>query len=119
MAISESLERLDLHAAANYYRALIAEDPNQILHRKAQLDVGNQLMSEKDYTVAAEAYEKYLNRYQTGEQIEQVQLLLGIIYVRYLTNVERAKEMFSLAQKRLKDPNQIRLCADELRRLNA
>jgi membrane associated rhomboid family serine protease len=117
LGISESLERPDLHSAANFYRALIAEDPNQVLHRKAQLDVGNQLMSEQDYTVAAEAYEKYLTRYPVGEQIEQVQLLLGIIYSRYLPKPDRAKELFTQAKVRLKDPNQVRLCEDELRRL--
>jgi membrane associated rhomboid family serine protease len=116
--IANALARFDLHSAANYYRALIAEDKNHVLARKAQLDVANQLMSEQDYTAAGEAYEKYLNRYPNAEQTEQVQLLLGIIYSRYLVNVSRARELLREARRLLKDSNQIALCEQELRRLD-
>ncbi|NLE29832.1 MAG: hypothetical protein GX629_09205, partial [Phycisphaerae bacterium] len=77
-----------------------------------------QLMSEQDYTAASEAYEKYLNRYPNAEQTEQVQLLLGIIYSRYLVNVSRARELLREARRLLKDSNQIALCEQELRRLD-
>jgi membrane associated rhomboid family serine protease len=116
--IANALARFDLHAAANYYRALIAEDKNHILFRKGQLDVANQLMSEQDYTTASEAYEKYLSRYPKAEQIEQVQLLLGIIYSRYLVNLQRARDLLREARHSLKDSNQVALCEQELHRLD-
>lgn len=116
--IANSLARFDLHTAANYYRALIAEDKNHVLFRKGQLDVANQLMSEQDYATASEAYEKYLSRYPNAEQTEQVQLLLGIIYSRYLVNVQRARDLLREARHSLKDSNQIALCEQELRRLD-
>jgi membrane associated rhomboid family serine protease len=116
--IADSLSRFDLTTAANYYRILIKEDPNHVLHKKAQLDVANQLMSEQDFAMAAEAYEKYLTRYSAGDQIEQVQLLLGIIYSRYLPQPDRAKELLEKAKARLKDSAQNRLCEEELARLS-
>jgi membrane associated rhomboid family serine protease len=116
--ISDSLARFDLATAANYYRVLVREDPNHVLHKKAQLDVANQLMSEQDYAMAAEAYEKYLTRYSTGDQVEQVELLLGIIYSRYLPQPKRAKELLEKAKSRLQDLSQIHLCEEELARLS-
>jgi outer membrane protein assembly factor BamD (BamD/ComL family) len=116
--IADALTRFDLSTAANYYRVLIKEDPHHVLHRNAQLDVANQLMSEQDYAMAAEAYEKYLARYSAGDQIEQVQLLLGIIYSRYIPQPGRARELLEKARERLKDQNQVHLCEVELGHLS-
>jgi membrane associated rhomboid family serine protease len=115
--IADAIARFDLHTAAECYRALIAEDKDHILSRKAQLDVANQLMSEQDYPAASDAYEKYLRRYPNAEQTEQVLLLLGIISGRYLVNADRARELLHKAQPLLKDANQIALCEQEIRRL--
>jgi len=115
--ITDALARYDLTTAAEGYRQLIQADPHQMLSRRDQLDVANQLMSMQDYATAADAYEKYLASYPTAHQIEQVQLLLGIIYSRYLPNPDRAKTLLTQAKSRLRDRNQVTLCEEELRRL--
>jgi len=117
--ISDALARFDLPTAAEGYRRLIVEDPAHVLPRREQLDVANQLMAEQDYSHASDAYEKYLSRYPAAYQIEQVQLLLGIIYSRYLTNPTRARELLEKAKIRLKDHNQLNLCEAELRKLSS
>lgn len=116
-AIGDSLGRFDLPTAAAQYRKLMAMDKTEILSCKQQLDVANQLMSEQDYPTAADAYEKYLRCYPDAPQIEQIQLLLGIIYGRYLSTADRARELLQKAKGQLTDRNQINLCDEELRRL--
>jgi outer membrane protein assembly factor BamD (BamD/ComL family) len=93
-------------------------DNTQILHQKQQLDIANQLMSEHNYQQAADAYEKLLSKYPKSQQIEQIQLLLGVIYSRYLKNPKRAKNLFDEAKRLLKDPVQLQLCENELANLN-
>ena len=104
-------------SALEKYRALLKVNPDAILHRKVQLDIANQLMTEKDYEQAARAYEKYLKHYPTAEQIEQVQLLLGLIYARYIPNPERAKQLLSSAMEKLTDSNQKTLCQETLKQI--
>ncbi len=116
-SISEALGRFDLATAAEKYRNLVEVDSGHVLARKEQLDIANQLMSQQDYRLAAEAYEKYLKHYPGAPQIEQVQLLLGIIYSRYLANPTRAKDLLREAKTRLRDLVQVNLCEEEIRRL--
>ncbi|MFA5864414.1 MAG: rhomboid family intramembrane serine protease [Phycisphaerae bacterium] len=117
-AIYDALSRYDLTTAVEKYRQLINLDPRQVLPRKEQLEIANQLMSLKDFPLAADAYEKYLKGYSDDTQIDQVRLLLGIIYGRYLVNTTRARELLDSAKVRLTDPNQVALCDEELRRLD-
>jgi outer membrane protein assembly factor BamD (BamD/ComL family) len=62
-----------------------------VLSRQAQLDVANQLNAQQLYPQAADAYEAFLRAYPKFEQIEQVELMLGLIYARYLQQYDRAK----------------------------
>jgi len=116
-SISEALGRFDLVTAAEKYRNLVEVDAGHVLARKEQLDIANQLMSQQDYRLAADAYEKYLKHYPAAPQVEQVQLLLGIIYGRYLGNPQRARELLQQAKLRLRDLVQVNLCEEEIRRL--
>jgi membrane associated rhomboid family serine protease len=116
-SITEALGRFDLATAAERYRKLVEVDCDHVLARKEQLDIANQLMSQQDYKLAAEAYEKYLKHYPAAPQVEQVQLLLGIIYSRYLANPARAKDLLQQAKIRLRDLVQVNLCEEEIRRL--
>ncbi len=115
--INEALGRHDLASAAEYYLEALSQQGQFVLSNGEQLDVANQLMAQKMYPEAAQAYEKHLEHYQRSSQIEQVQLLLGVIYARYLDRPDRARELLSAAQKKLTDSSQLALCKEELGRL--
>ncbi|HEY8667002.1 MAG TPA: rhomboid family intramembrane serine protease, partial [Tepidisphaeraceae bacterium] len=82
--ISEAIAHRNIGEAAALYLQLKQIDPQQVLSRTAQLDIANQLASEQKYAEAAEAYESFLRFYPNYEQIEHVQLMLGLICGRYL-----------------------------------
>ena len=115
--ISESIAHHDLPRAAELYLKLRQLDPQQVLSRQAQLDVANQLNAEQLYAEAAEAYEGFLRTYPKFEQIEQVELMLGIIYARYLQQYDRAKEYLVKAIARLHGERELTMAKSELRRI--
>ena len=83
------------------------------------LDIANQLASEKRHAEAARAYEQFLAHYGTCEHAEQVMLMLGLLYSRYLAQSEPGIRYLRSAEERLTDPSQRQLCRDELARLGA
>ena len=85
-----------------------------MLARQAQLDVANQLAGQQLYPQAAEAYELFLRHYPKFEQIEQVELMLGLIYARYLEQYDRAKEYLLRAMARLHGDRELKLAREEL-----
>jgi membrane associated rhomboid family serine protease len=115
--ISEAIAHHNLERAAALYRDLRRLDPQQVLSRQAQLDVANQLNSQQLYPDAAEAYEAFLRTYPKFEQIEQVELLLGIIYARYLQQYDRAKGLLVKAIARLHGERELSMAKAELRRI--
>jgi len=115
--IADRIAQRNLPAAAQAYLDLIDIDYNQIIPRQYLLDVANQLASEARYTAAANAYEQFLTHYKNYEHAEQVQLMLGIIYARYLHNQEKAIKNLEEAKKKLVSPEQIRMADEELKKL--
>lgn len=107
----------NLASAAELYQELTKDDAGQLLPRQPILDIANQLMSIGNWTDAAGAYEKFLAYYSETEHSEQVQLMLGIIYARYLPDKTKALEHLKKAYGKLNDPAQKKLCADEILRL--
>lgn len=118
-AILTLIHAHQLPAAAARYAELVALDPKSILPAQDQLDIANQLMSEGRHELAAKAYEDYLLQYKSPEPPEHIQLLLGLIYARYLPRPERATEMFKSALAKLHDPSRRALAEQELARLAA
>jgi membrane associated rhomboid family serine protease len=114
-----ALRARDLPAASAAYLELRKFDPAQVLPMQEQLDVANQLMSETQHPEAAAAYEDYLRVYPRGNQHEQVQLILGMIYANYLPNPARATELLRAAAARLHSPAERQLAESELARLAA
>ncbi|HEV57446.1 MAG TPA: rhomboid family intramembrane serine protease [Phycisphaerales bacterium] len=117
---SEAIQRIrrrDLPGAAETYIELIEHDPDQVLPESSQLDVANQLMSAGRWAEAAQAYDAFLRHYPEYAYIEQVHLMLGVLYGRYLNRPEQALEHLRQARDRLTDPGQIRLCQQEIARL--
>lgn len=107
--------------AAARYLELRALDPAATLSPQEQLDVANQLMSAQRYAEAAAAHEDYLRLYPTGAagQQDQVRLILGLNYGRYLGNSGRAKELFKELLPRLHNAREREMAEAELQRLEA
>jgi membrane associated rhomboid family serine protease len=115
--ISARMAERNVSAAAAKYLELMELDDEQIIPRQHLLDIANQLAGENNHSAAAHAYEQFLKYYPTYEYSEQVELMLGIIYARYLNRPESAVNHLQAAAKKLSDPGQLQMCRDELDRL--
>ena len=115
--VHEAIAHHNLPHAAIVYLELKAVDPNQVLSRQAQLDVANQLASQQFHPQAADAYEQFLRHYPNFAQIEHVELMLGLIYSRYLKRNARAKELLTHAVTRLHGEGELRMAWEELGKL--
>jgi membrane associated rhomboid family serine protease len=115
--ISNRLAERNLPAAAALYLDLMALDDQQILPRQQLLDIANQLAGENNHAESARAYERFLTHYGSYEYAEQVELMLGILYSRYLHRTEPAIKHLEAAVQKLTDPGQLKMCRDELGRL--
>ena len=116
--ISEAIAHHNLPHAAFLYLELKKLDSTQVLSRQAQLDVANQLASQQAYAEAADAYEQFLTHYPNFEQIEQVELMLGVVYGRYLQKYERARQLLLRALARLHTEREIQWARSELARID-
>ena len=115
--ISQRITDRNLSAAAQMYLKLMALDDQQILPRQQLLDIANQLAGESKHNEAAKAYEQFLKHYGGFQYSEQVELMLGLIYARYLNQSEQAIKHLQEAEKKLTDTNQLQMCRDELAQL--
>jgi len=107
----------NLSEAAKLYIDLTETAPEHVLPERYQLDVANQLMSIGKWPQSAQAYEKFLTHYKSYGYIEQVQLMLGILYSRYLHAPAKATEYLKAAREKLTDAGQIKMCEEELAKL--
>jgi len=115
--ISLRIAQRNLPAAADLYLELIRLDASQVLPKQHLLDIANQLASESRHNNAAAAYEQFLTHYGSYEYAEQVQLMLGILYSRYLNKPQLAVKLLTSAVEKLTDPGQLKMCREELARL--
>jgi outer membrane protein assembly factor BamD (BamD/ComL family) len=106
-----------MDAAVQRFTELRQLDPRQVLSRQAQLDVANHLAGMQRYADAAAAYEQFLQTYPKYDQVEQVQLMLGIVYARYLGQYARAKQLLEAALTRLYGERERELATAELARI--
>ena len=105
-------------AAAERYLDLISIDPHQVLPEQQQLDIANKLMSMGRHLEAAHAYEAFIERYPKYPFLEQIQLMLGLLYSRYLEKKEPARKHLQAALEKLSDENQRQMSRDELDQLS-
>jgi len=115
--ISNRMTQRNLPAAAELYIELMEQDSKQILPRQQLLDIANQLAGENKHAESVKAYEQFLSHYRTYEYAEQVELMLGIVYARYLNQPELAEKHLQIAERKLTDPGQLKMCRDELERI--
>ena len=113
--ILDSLAEHDFSRAVQLYGQLRRTDSSQVLPSQPQLDLANQLMAQADYQQAAEAYELFLKSYPTYQQSSQVQLMLGLVYARYLNQPTQAREHLAIALQELPEDSPAReMCQTEL-----
>jgi outer membrane protein assembly factor BamD (BamD/ComL family) len=110
------LER-NLAGAVELYLELMVLDIGQILPRQQLLDIANRLAGDNRPAEAAQAYEHFLAHYSNYEYAEEVQLMLGLLYSRYLNQAEPALKYLRAAAANLSDPGQLKMCRDEIARL--
>ncbi len=115
--INMRINQRNPHAAADAYLQLIELDSSQLPPRQYLLDIANQLASDDKPTESAQAYEKFLSHYSSYEYVEQVELMLGILYSRYLGKPELAVKHLKNAAEKLTDSGQLKMCKDELAKL--
>ncbi|MBW8034748.1 MAG: rhomboid family intramembrane serine protease [Planctomycetes bacterium] len=115
--ITDSMSSHDLPNAVREYLELIAIDDEQVMPRQQQLDIANQMMAEGKWAFSANAYEKFLKHYGNTQHNEQVELMLGILYARYLNKSDKAIKYLDRARKKIADPGQIKMCEEELKKL--
>ncbi|MFC1739567.1 rhomboid family intramembrane serine protease [Planctomycetota bacterium] len=115
--IAERITQRNLSEAARLYLELIETDKDQILPRQYLLDIANQLAGENKHAESAQAYEKFLAHYRNYEHAEQVELMLGILYSRYLQKPQLAVKHLQAAEKKLSDPEQLKMCREEIAKL--
>jgi membrane associated rhomboid family serine protease len=111
------ISQRNLPGAAKLYVELMNTAPEQVLPERHQLDVANQLMSMGLWEQSAQAYEKFLTYYKSYQYLEQVQLMAGILYSRYLGVPAKALEYLKAAREKLTDAGQKKMCDDELAKL--
>ncbi|MCX5662453.1 MAG: rhomboid family intramembrane serine protease [Planctomycetota bacterium] len=109
----------DLTPAAELYARLLEADPRQVFPRQLQLDLANQFVGMGRHETAARAYELYLNTYRNDPQHEEVELLLGLLYARYLDRRQRARELLTAALPRLQSSEQRSLAQSVLAEISA
>ena len=117
--IAERITQGNLSAAAEVYLKLMKIDDEQRLARQNLLDIANQLMTMGRYEESAAAYEKFLKYYRGYQHNEQIQLMLGVLYSRYLKKDDQALKYLGEARTKLSDPGQLQMCQDEIRRISS
>ncbi len=117
--IQQATASRNLDQAAELYLQLRTLDEKQVLPRQTQLDLANHFAALKHYPQAADAYEKFLATYGGFDQIEQVQLMLALIYARYLNRTEQARELLTKALPRLRNERERELAQAELSHLES
>jgi len=109
----------NLATAADKYLLLMQLDPSQVLPKQYLLDIANQLMASGRHVESAAAYENFLVHYPSYEYVEQVELILGILYARYLSDPEKAIKHLETARQGILDQGQLKMCEAELQRLKS
>ena len=104
--IFEKITGTQFESAAALYDQLLTLDPSQTLTRQPQFDLANHLFATNKYPQAVAAYERFLETYKTDPDRHQVQLVLAIIYTRYLNTPQKARDLLNQFADELTDPGQ-------------
>lgn len=86
--------------AQQAYRELQSSHPDAVLPESMQLEIANRLQVDGDRSLAASAYDRFLDRYPSSRQAPEVRLLLASLLIRFLN---RPNDAQSLLKKALPD----------------
>lgn len=117
--INNAIADSNTQTAADLYGKLLELDSKQVMASNQQLDLANQLMSQQQYQTAAHAYELFLSTYGSYTHREQIELILGLIYARYLDQHQRASELLTAAIAGLQDSDQQELARQALHEITS
>jgi hypothetical protein len=117
LEISRALSARHHDRAAELYAELLDLDGDQVLGQQAQIDLANHLAAAGRHDLAARMYELYLNSYRSTGDREQIELMLALLYVRYLQRWQRARELLTAAMPRLHNAQEKELAAALLRQV--
>ena len=99
--VHSRVRRREYEQAAIDYRALQQAASGTALRPDAQMDVANQLMTEGDHSAAAGAYDLLITAHGSDPLVPRAQLLLGLIYTRYLDRPADAQMHLKKASRSL------------------
>ncbi|ARN57327.1 rhomboid family intramembrane serine protease [Sedimentisphaera salicampi] len=102
--------------AADQYVSLMNRE-NTVLPEREQLDIANNLMGRGKAEQAEKAYKIFKANYPSYEYIEHIELMLGLLYSRYLNEPENAAKQLEKAYKKLTEPEQKKMCGNELKKI--
>lgn len=100
-AIGQAMAAGDRDRAVDTYERLLSIDADQILSREAQLEIANHAMAQQRHGTAARAYELYLKRFEREANVAEIQLLLALLYARYLDQPAEARRLLTRAAEAL------------------
>ena len=90
-----------MEEAARLHKTLLDSYPDEVLAHKAQGEIANQLFSMGEYERAAQAYERFLSKYNADPEAPRMGLMLGLILTRYLRQPARAGAILREIEGRL------------------
>ncbi|MCD4823000.1 MAG: rhomboid family intramembrane serine protease [Phycisphaerae bacterium] len=113
--INDACAAHNIPVAAELYTRLerIADEP--VLGLQQQLDVANQFMADKEYTLAARAYERFVEHFNHYQHLGDIHLMLGLLYGRYLQKYSQAETCLIEAGHKLTDTEKKKLAQAELK----
>jgi membrane associated rhomboid family serine protease len=116
--ISTALSSHNPDRAAELYAELLDRNPAQVLGQQNQIDIANHFASIQQFELAARAYELLLNTYATLPDREKLELMLALIYQRYLKRGQRARELLNSAIPKMRDADELKLAKSLLGELD-
>lgn len=102
--IAEAHRARDNAALLAHYRTLAARAPSAVLPAAIQLSVANELAQVGDFTLAAHAYRRFLERFRLNPDADDVRLLLAAIELRRLGDRAAARTTLAGFDGRTLDP---------------
>jgi membrane associated rhomboid family serine protease len=115
--LSEAIAHRRIGDAAAAFIQMRQLDKNQTLPRQTLQEIGSYLYSMREYAHAADAFEMFLAQPGGARDADQVTLMLGLIYARYLQRPDRARECLTQAAQLARGERERHLAELELRRI--
>lgn len=115
--ITRAISSHNLDRACELYAEVLDADGEQVLSQSNQLDLANHYASQERYSLSARAYELLINTYRSLPDRDSIQLMLALIYVRYLQRGQRARELLAEVTPRLRNDDEkamAKILSDEL-----